>query len=147
MNKAFVLPRRRHRIRPYFDLTAMIDTVFNLLIFFAVLATFTGATRHGLPLQLPRAKTAAPVSDRAVLALLPGRLPQVNGLEVTPDRIPEALGKVTGHNLEAQVVVMPDKRIPYSDLVAALDRVRGAGYHRIALATAPEQPGARIGRQ
>ncbi len=143
MNKAFVLPRRRQRTRPYFDMTAMIDTVFNLLIFFAVLATFTGATRHGLPMQLPSAKSAAPVSDRAVLALLPGRPPQINGLEITADQIPDTFGKVTGHNLDAQVVVMPDKRVLYAELVAAMDRVRGAGYHRIALATLPPEVGAR----
>jgi biopolymer transport protein ExbD len=141
MNRAFVLPRRRHRIRPYFDLTAMIDTVFNLLIFFAVISTFGGGVRSGIQMQLPAAKTATPVPDRVVLALLPGRLPQVNGVEVPMDRIAAELGSITRGNLDAQVVVMADKKVIYSDLVGALDRVRFAGYHRIALATAPRVEG------
>jgi biopolymer transport protein ExbD len=79
MSEAFILPRRRRRIRPYLDLTAMIDTVFNLLIFFAVASSFVGA-RAGIDLRLPSAK------------------------------------------------------VPYEELVAALDEVRLAKYHRIALA-------------
>ena len=139
MNRAFVLPRRRKRLRPYLDLTAMIDTVFNLLIFFAVIASFAGDSTRGIPMNLPSAKTSSPVTDRVVLTLLPGQPPQVNNREVAMDNIPEAIRKITGGNLDTQIVVMADKKVVYSELVSALDRVRGAGFHRIALATAPPQ--------
>jgi len=142
MNKAFILPRRRKRLRPYLDLTAMIDTVFNLLIFFAVIATFSGSgARHGIAMDLPKASTASPVLDRVVLALLPNRPPQVNGREVKVAEIGPALEEVTRGEHEAQVVVMADKRVLYADLVAALDQARETGFHKLALATAPgEKP-------
>ncbi len=133
MNQEFVLPRRRRRLRPYLDLTAMIDTVFNLLIFFAVASTLVGA-RTALPLKLPSAKSVQPVPERVVLHLLPGQPVQVNGQPVVPDQIGPALDRATGADRNAQVVVVADEKVPYSELVAALDRVRLAEYHRIALA-------------
>ena len=137
MATEFLLPRRRRRIRPYLDLTAMIDTVFNLLIFFAVATTLSGG-RMGIAMQLPNAKTAQPVSERVVLALAPGQLPQINGREVVVAEIGPVLNEVTEGNLDTQVVVMADKAVPYEGLVQALDEARAAGYHRIALAAAPQ---------
>jgi len=133
MSEAFALPRRRRRLRPYLDLTATIDTVFNLLIFFAVTTTFVGA-RTGLPMRLPSARTAQPVPDRVVVSLMPGRPAQVNGQAVAADRLGAAVTRAAGGKHDAQVVVMADERVPYSDLIAALDEVRLADFHRIALA-------------
>jgi len=137
MNQEFVLPRRRRRIRPYLDLTAMIDTVFNLLIFFAVASTFVGAT-SGIDLRLPTAETVQPVPERVVLTLLPGQPVQVDGAAVPTDRIGVAVDRATGGDHDAQVVVMADSGVPYEQLVSALDQVRLAQYHRIALAAAPK---------
>ena len=134
MSQTFLLPRRR-RLRPYLDLTAMIDTVFNLLIFFAVASTLVGS-RTGLPLRLPSATTAQPVPERVLLALLPGEPVRVNGSPIATDQIGIALDRASGSNREAQVVVLADERVPYSQLVSALDQVRLAQYHRIALAAA-----------
>lgn len=140
MNGELLLNRRRRRIRPYLDLTAMIDTVFNLLIFFAVAASFTGP-RAGLPLRLPRAETAQPVAERVVLTLRPGAPVQVDGQAVATQEIGAALLAATDGNLDAQVVVLADERVPYSELIAALDQVRLAEYHRIALAAEPKREG------
>ncbi len=137
MNQEFVLPRRPRRIRPYLDLTAMIDTVFNLLIFFAVASTFVGTT-SGIDLRLPTAETAQPVPERVVLTLLPGQPVQVDGAAVPTDQIGAAVDRATGGDREAQVVVMADSRVSYEQLVSALDQVRLAKYHRIALAAAPK---------
>ncbi len=137
MNKAFILPRRKSRIRPYLDFTAMIDTVFNLLIFFAVISTFAGNGQHGIAMDLPKAKTSAPVVDRVVLALQPGQSPQINGRPVAMAEIGKVLEEVTRGEVDTQIVVMAGKSVPYATLVAALDGARQAGYHRLALATAP----------
>ncbi len=137
MATEFLLPRRRRRIRPYLDLTAMIDTVFNLLIFFAVATTLTGG-RVGIAMQLPSAKTAQPVSERVVLTLQPEQRPQINGREVAVAEIGPVLNEVTGGNFDSQVVVMASKAVSYESLVQALDEARLAGYHRIALAASPE---------
>jgi biopolymer transport protein ExbD len=137
MNQAFVLPRRRRRITPYLDLTAMIDTVFNLLIFFAVASTFVGA-RSGLEMRLPAAETTTRVPDRIILTLLPNQPVQVNGAQVATDQIGPALLRAASGDKDAQVVVMADRDVPYADLVAALDQARLADFHRIALAAAPK---------
>ncbi len=136
MSPAFLIPRRRRRIRPYLDLTAMIDAVFNLLIFFAVASTIVGA-QSGLPLRLPSAKTAEPVPERVMLTLQPGQPVQVAGRPVPTDKIGPALDTATGGDLDSQIVVLADRDVPYSQLVAVLDQVRLAKYHRIALAASP----------
>jgi len=136
--QVFVLPRRRRRARPYLDLTAMIDTVFNLLIFFAVATTFAGA-RTGLPMRLPSAKTAQPVPERVVVTLVLGQPAHVNGQAVRENQIGAAAVRAAQGDTNAQIVVVADERVPYSQLVGALDEVRGAGLHRIALAAAAKQ--------
>ncbi|NIM05323.1 MAG: hypothetical protein GTO55_04365 [Armatimonadetes bacterium] len=143
MSAEFVLPRRRRR-RPYLDLTAMIDTVFNLLIFFAVTTTFVGA-RSGLPLRLPSAETAQPVPERVVLTLLPDRPVQINGEEVAWGRIGEALERAADGDRQAQIVVLADSKVPYHQLVSALDEVRLADFSRIALGVSakPADPDRR----
>ena len=141
MNGEFALPRRRRRVRPYLDLTAMIDTVFNLLIFFAVTTSFVGA-RSGLPMRLPSARTAQPVPERVVLTLLPGHPVQVNGQAVALEQVGAALKRAAEGNLDTQVVVAADEKVPYSQLVAALDQVRLADFSRIALAASRERAAA-----
>jgi biopolymer transport protein ExbD len=138
MEGEFLLPRRRRRLKPYLDLTAMIDTVFNLLIFFAVASTFVGAT-SGIDLRLPTAETAQPVPERVVLTLLPGQPAQVDGAAVPADQIGAAIDRATGRDRDAQIVVMADSDVSYEELVSALDQVRLSDYHRIALAAAPRQ--------
>ncbi len=138
MSTAFTLPRRRRNLRPYLDLTAMIDTVFNLLIFFAVASQLVGP-RAGIKMELPAAKTTEPVPDRVVLTLLPGQLPQVNGVEVPLAQLGSALNTAAAGNLQTQVVVMADRRVLYQELVGALDQARETGYYRLALAAAPKQ--------
>jgi biopolymer transport protein ExbD len=137
MNGEFLIPRRRRRIRPYLDLTATIDVVFNLLIFFAVASTLVGA-RSGLPLRLPSAKTAQPVVERVVVTLQPGQPVQVDGRPVLTGSLGPALHTATNGDLDSQVIVMADRDVPYSQLVGALDEVRFAKYHRIALAANPK---------
>jgi biopolymer transport protein ExbD len=139
MNQEFVLPRRRRRVRPYLDLTAMIDTVFNLLIFFAVASTLVGKPHAGMNLRLPKAETAQPVESRVVLTLQPGHPVRLNGSPVAADQIGPSLRKITNGDIDSQIVVMADERVSYRDLVSALDQVRLASYHRIALAASPKQ--------
>jgi len=144
MSQTFALARPRRRLRPYLDLTAMIDTVFNLLIFFAVTTTFVGAPT-GLPMRLPAARTAQPVPKRILLTLLPGEPVQVNGQAVATDQIGAEIERIAGGDREAQVVVVADENVAYRELVAALDEVRLADFHRIALAASPKAVEDRAG--
>ena len=72
--------------------------------------------------------------ERVVLTLMPGQPIQVDGRTVPHEDIGPAITRLTGGDLDTQIVVMADARVPYEELVAALDEVRLAKYHRIALA-------------
>jgi biopolymer transport protein ExbD len=125
-------------MRPYLDLTAMIDTVFNLLIFFAVTTTFVGA-RSALPIRLPSAHSVQPVAEQVVLTLLPDSPVQVNGEAVSMESLGAALKRAAEDNLDCQIVVAADEKVPYSRLVAVLDQARLAHFSRIALAASPKK--------
>ena len=145
MNRAFALPRRRRRVDPYINLIAMLDTAFNLLIFFAVTMAYVGA-RSALPLRLPMAATTQPVPERIVLTLLPGRPVEVNGERVAADQIGSALRRAAAGDVSSQVVVVADEKVPYAQLISALDQARRAEFSRIALAATPKPRNARNGR-
>jgi biopolymer transport protein ExbD len=139
MKNEFTLPRRRRRIRPYLDLVPMIDTVFTLLLFFAVAIMIAGP-RSAIPVNLPKAQSTQRIQERVVLMLSVGKPIQVNGKDTTIQALGAELKKVSAGNLDTQVVVLADRKVPYSDLVAALDETRMAGFHRIALGASPKKP-------
>jgi len=124
---------RRPRRQPRIDLTALVDGVFNLLIFFAVTASFAGR-QAGLSLKLPEATTAQSLRGRVIVGITEDGALRVDAQKVTLSEIGAAVTRQTSGNLEAQIVVRPDKRVSYERVVAVMDEVRLAGYHNLALA-------------
>jgi biopolymer transport protein ExbD len=131
-----IVPKRTRRIPPHLDLVPMIDTILTLLLFFAVAIMLVGG-RAAIPVHLPSAQSAEPVHQRVILMLPFGKPVQVNGKDVTTDQIGAALKQAAGGNLDTQIVVMADEKVPYAQLVAVIDQARLADFTRIALATAP----------
>ena len=123
----------RARIRPRIDLTPLVDGVFNLLIFFAVTSSIAGA-HAGLALKLPQAATAQRLKGLAIVAIRADGSIRVDSKRVALAEVGAAVAQRTGGNLKAQVVVRPDKSVPYDRVVAVMDEVRLAGYYNLGLA-------------
>jgi biopolymer transport protein ExbD len=100
--------------------------------------TYVGA-RSAMPVHLPSAQTARPVNERVVLTLLPGRATQVNGNATVLNQLGAAIKQAAKGNLDTQVVVVADEKVPYAQLIAVLDSVRLAKFNRIALAANPKK--------
>ena len=124
---------RRPRRPPRIDLTALVDGVFNLLIFFAVTASLGGA-QAGLSLNLPEATTAQYLKGRVLVAISTGGATYVNAEKVPLTQVGAAVTRQSAGNLTTQVIVRPDRSVPYERVVAVMDEVRFAGYHNLALA-------------
>lgn len=114
---------------PSIDLTPVIDTVFNLLIFFLVGTTFLQAERE-MKIALPVAASAAPISamaqnlivnvDAAHAIIVAGRTMAAEDLKALVTQA------VTG-NPEQKVTVRGDRATAYANIVTVLDICKTAG--------------------
>lgn len=114
---------------PSLDMTPMIDTVFNLLIFFLVATTFHQFERE-MRIALPAAKAGGPIS--VVLRELVINVDKqgqmiVAGRRVTSDELRTIVTEAANANGEQKVTVRGDRNTAYGQVVAVLDICKAAG--------------------
>ncbi|OPZ64621.1 MAG: Biopolymer transport protein ExbD [Firmicutes bacterium ADurb.Bin506] len=124
----------RSRRRPRVELTPMIDIMFYLVLFFMVFGTFRTDTA-GVPLDLPRAATAADLArDHLVVTVgVDGRL-YFDGRVVSDADLTRSLLPVLKSQPDRVVIVKADRAISYERLIQAIDAIRMAGGAKLALA-------------
>ena len=114
------------------NVTPFIDVMLVLLIVFMVAAPLSTVD---VPVNLPGA--AAPAQDRPQeplwLSLGLDRVLTLGNAPVPPDGLAAALDAATGGDRTQPVFLRADRDIPYGELMAVLDDLRGAGYLKIAL--------------
>jgi biopolymer transport protein ExbD len=153
--------RRRRRRTPAvlsLNLTAMIDTVFNLLFFFMIASRF-GAIEGLLPAQLPAkaSASAAPATPVAEVPRTPIRvrlLPDpasparcratIDGLVETPVEmaaLPAALARIHGmegfNDSRVPVYLLAGDDVAWDHVVNAYNAAMSTQYERIFFAGAP----------
>lgn len=127
----------RDRVMAEINITPFTDVVLVLLIVFMVSASFLGAGKNGLNVNLPaaRAAEAQPKQDLEIT------LRADNALYLGRDRIsvrdlPAALkARRRVANID-MVIIQADQRVLYDRIVQVMDAVKLAGLEKIALATA-----------
>ena len=114
---------------PSIDLTPVIDTVFNLLIFFLVGTTFLQAERE-MKIALPVAASAAPISamlqDLIVNVDAQGQV-IVSGRVISPEDLESMVTQAVQNNPQQKVTVRGDRSVAYAHIVTVLDICKGAG--------------------
>lgn len=133
----------RLRDEPEISLTSLIDVVFTLIIFFVVTTTFDA--RSALKLQLPQATAPATLEQAEPLAVVvdaDGRfyVGEEEVLKRDAASLRDVLVRVAGEDRERPVVLRADARTPHQAVVTAMDAVGQAGFERLSIATASEQP-------
>ena len=116
---------RRSRPTPVLDMTAMVDVVFNLLIFFMVSTTFITVSQ-ALPVDLPQATTALPQA---------GDLPTVTITSSDEIYVIEFLSDEIDRLGQSTVVLRADQTITHGLSVRVMDLITRAGGTRIAIST------------
>ena len=129
-----VHPKRRPRPQVQPPLTALIDLVFLLLIYFLLTSNFLN--EQGIAVRLPAARAAAQPRPEAVLVTVDrqGRF-FVNGKETAADGLDSRLRHLLAGRRERAVVVRADRSVAVDRVVTALDAARAAGAQRLSLAT------------
>lgn len=114
---------------PSIDLTPVIDTVFNLLIFFLVGTTFLQAERE-LKIALPVAASAAPISamvqDLIVNVDAQGQI-IVSAKLMSADDLRSLVTQAVTNNPQQKVTVRGDRATAYANIVTVLDICKSSG--------------------
>lgn len=116
-------------------MTAMVDVVFNLLIFFMVSTTFI-TVNQALPVDLPQATTAqAQAGELATVTITADDRIYVGSTEVTEDNLVEVLRDEIELMGNSSVVLRADQSITHGLSVRVMDLITSAGGTRIAIST------------
>ncbi len=125
---------------PAFDMTPMVDTVFNLLIFFLMATTVAQAERE-MKITLPIARAAGPVSAtlrEIVINVDEGGVIFVAGHRVDPTEVRDMITAAVAANPQQKVTVRGDRRCAYGGVVKVLDICKAGGIQEPYLDTVLE---------
>ena len=115
------------------DITPLVDTVFNLMIFFALSMNFIASP--GFKVKLPSASQAVPIQERKNLEVLisaSGKI-YIENREVRD--IENEMKKMFKTGKYRAVVIKADRNTPHGKVVRVLDAARSAGFRVLAIAT------------
>lgn len=126
---------RGGRLPVWIDLTAMVDVVFLLIIFFMVSTTFI-TLETGLPVDLPQAQTAeATPSDLPTVTVTPDERVFVGGAAVDFETLAGLLQQLISDSGQTTVVLRADATVRHGFVVQVMDLIKQSGAQRIAIAT------------
>jgi biopolymer transport protein ExbD len=130
--------RPARREEPEVNLTALIDVVFLLLIFFMVSTTFQRESE--LKIELPEASgevVEAPAEALEIIIDAQGRY-FLKGEQVLNEELPtlrRAIEKALGDRKDPPVIIRADARTPHQAVVRAMDAASQLGLVKMSLAT------------
>jgi biopolymer transport protein ExbD len=114
------------------NVTPFIDVMLVLLIIFMVAPPLATVS---VPVNLPTSSAeATPRPDKPVfLTVRADRGFAVGDTTVAPEALGPMLDRATAGDRSQRVFLRADRTVPYEDLMAAMDRLRNAGYLKVAL--------------
>jgi biopolymer transport protein ExbD len=122
----------------HLDITPIVDTVFNLLIFFAVTLNFT-TSPASLLLKLPEVDSrkypleaslpAISVSDRGDIRL--------NDQTIPLEELPSRLNALHAARSSGKILIRADARVDHGTVVTVMDMCQSSGFHAISIAAHP----------
>lgn len=129
--------KKRPRYTVTAPLTALIDIVFLLLIYFLLTTNFM--VDEGIKIKLPQAKAAAPQTEETITVYVDqqGRAFMGND-EIPIPRLFDRLKEMIGNRENKLVVIRADRAVNLNKAVKVMDIAKAAGAGRLCLATEKE---------
>ena len=122
--------------RPNINITSLIDVLFLLLTFFLVTTSFI--EQSALKVELPSMQNSEQVRQekRFVLNVNSTGEMTYDGSSVTEEALREALsGSASEVDASGGLILRADRSLPYGEVMAVLDLIRGAGVRRFSIAS------------
>jgi biopolymer transport protein ExbD len=122
------------------NVVPLVDVMLVLLIIFMVAAPMM---TQGMPVNLPQAKRATPVTAQQVYVTVPAafakdHIVQIDKDEIRVDILTERVRQMMLERTDKSVFVRADGAVAYKDLVFVMDRLKDAGIEKVGLVTRPE---------
>lgn len=122
--------RRKKRTTPQIPIVALVDILVIVLLFIVATTTFR-EQKPQMRINLPQSNslgTNAPVQEkRTTLAITSERTIMLDGAEVAPDSLVEALKALKARSPEAKLELQADRDTPLGLLVSVWDSLKAAG--------------------
>ena len=117
------------------DITPIVDTVFNLLIFFALSLNFI--VTPGIKVNLPGSVTEEIIREKEeiIIAMDKDNSILVNGDNVSFDQLFLILKKSAQKDKDTLVIIQADREVSHGSVVRIMDAAKRAGLERLAIAT------------
>lgn len=142
----FRTPGKRNSSSPI-DFTPIVDTVFNLIIFFALSLNFIGMPT--IKLKLPQATTQDVVKEKSEFRVFITKGVQKEGytygnfmvenVVLSTEDIEKAISQRYVSNKDLVVIIQADESVSQGEVVKILDIAKKIGVEKIAIATRPKK--------
>lgn len=118
------------------DITPIVDTVFNLLIFFALSLNFI--VTPGINVDLPESITEEIIREREELIVVMDKDNNIfiNENTVSIEQLVTIFSKAAQKSKDTLVIIQADQEVSHGNVVRMMDRAKKAGLVRLAIATA-----------
>jgi biopolymer transport protein ExbD len=128
------------------NLTALIDVVFTLIIFFLVTTSFNN--RSALKITLPSSAANQVETQRQLLMVLidqSGNYYVGDSALVRSDLagLKEAIRQQAGMDTERTIIIQADAKTSHQSVITAMDAIGQLGFSKLSIATAPEKQSER----
>ena len=130
--KLKLIKRDNSESKPRFELTALIDVIFILVLFFAVSTSFQ-QERKGLNLTLPTAVSVEKPKESITISIDRNQRIYWNGTRVGQGHIATRVQEAIAQNPKQQIVLQADKSTPYVRIISVLDAIRSSGCSNVML--------------
>ncbi|MGZ8941018.1 MAG: ExbD/TolR family protein [Limisphaerales bacterium] len=123
------------------DITPIVDTVFNLLIFFALSLNFVSTP--GIQVNLPKSSAREVPQDRKDFRIIISSDGQIyaNQKPIDLKTLSHELEKTAQGGGDPQVLIQADQQVAHGKVVEVMDLARRAGLSRLAIVTRTRNPG------
>jgi biopolymer transport protein ExbD len=126
--------KKRPRYRIQAPLTALIDIVFLLLIYFLLTTNFM--VDEGIKIKLPQAKASKPQTEETITVYVDRNgKSYLNNREISTSELFKRLKEMIGDRKDKLVVVRADRGVILNKAVKVMDVAKAAGAGRLCLAT------------
>jgi len=127
--------RRKRRAEAVIDITALVDIVFQLIIFFVLTTTFV--TNPGIDVDLPRAQAQEiqHKSDELVVAMTAEGQIILHGKALDLESLGEVFESTAKDAPTTLVILQADQQVAHGKVVAVMDLAKQKGLSRLAIAT------------
>jgi biopolymer transport protein ExbD len=118
------------------DITPIVDTVFNLLIFFALSLNFI--VTPGITVDLPESITEEIIREREELIVVMDKDNNIfiDENTVSIEQLETIFSKAAQKSKDTLVIIQADQEVSHGNVVRMMDRAKKAGLARLAIATA-----------